>query len=160
MGVLLPQLYHYHPGLPPAPVPCLLSKSIPVPPAARAHSEAAFPILEAAFLYTIALPMLIWSLCWGSWRSPLRLPIDEHPCQAQSGNTPVSSLSSFSSYPSYDCSQEGLCAGVLTPVWCAHAQGLPASCMMQRGCGSRAGALGMQEQDPLGLHMPQLISLA
>jgi len=47
--------------------------------------EAAFPVLKAAFLYTPALPMLICSLDWGTWKPPSRLPLDWHPCQAQGG---------------------------------------------------------------------------
>lgn len=110
--------------------------------------EAAFPILEAAFLYTTALPMLICSLGWGAWTSPSRLCLDWHPRQAQCGQH--SSVFPSPSCPSGDCSQGCLYAGVLAPAWCAHAQGLPASCVSQWGRGSRAGCPGRTGAGPAG----------
>lgn len=87
-------------------------------------------------------------------------------------------LSPFPLCPNDDCSQGCFHAEVIAPLWCAHAQGLPVSCMSQWECGSRAGCPsryvgtelavpagaglggpGMQQQDPLAPHMLQLIPL-
>lgn len=68
MGVPLPQPYQSHPSLVPAPAPCLLSRNIPVLQLPIFTQEAAFPFLEAAFLYATAFPMLISSPGSGTWR--------------------------------------------------------------------------------------------
>lgn len=57
--------------------------------------------------------------------------------------------------PNDDCSQGCFYAGVIAPVWCAHAQGLPVSCMSQWECGSRAGCpsryVGTELAVPVGM---------
>lgn len=60
-----------------------------------------------------------------------------NPSGQHSGVLPFLSPSSLC--PSDDCSQGCFYAGVIALMLCAHAQGLPVSCMSQWGCGSRAG---------------------
>lgn len=159
----LPQLCQCHPSLAPVPVPgASLGLQLPV-----LTQEEAFPILEATFLHTTALAMLICSRGWGTWTSPLRLPLDWHPHQAQGGrhSSVFPSLSPCLLRPSDDYSQGCLCAGVLAPAWCACAQVLPDSrdvgarlgvsegmldqgWVSQRGHGSRAGCPGRAGAGP------------
>lgn len=93
VSVPLPHLYQCHPSLAPVPVPCLLSRKIPVLQLPAHMQETAFPVLEAAFLCVTALPILICSLGLGTWTCFSRLPLGWHPHQIQVGSTLVFSHS-------------------------------------------------------------------
>lgn len=98
--------------------------------------EAAFLILESTFFYSTVLPMLIYSLGWSTQRTPPRLLLVWHFCQARAGSTPVSSLSP--SCPSGDCSQR--CPHARVPS--LHSVPMPRVCLLAV-CPSRDMGAGL-----------------
>lgn len=88
VSVLLPQLYQCHPSLTPAPVLCLLARSIPVPSAACTYSESSISSFGGCFpfYHSPARANLLSGLgySWTGIRAKPRVgssPLSSHPHQ-------------------------------------------------------------------------------
>lgn len=95
VGLLLPQLCRWRPSLAPVPVPCLLARGIPVPPAACAHSGSnisdfggCFPLYHSPAHANLlsGLGYLEMTLKGNPWTGiPTKpkvgsTPVSSHPC--------------------------------------------------------------------------------
>lgn len=145
MGVTLPQLYQCPCQF--GPSSCVMSpvQEHPCVPVACTHSGSSISSFEGCFSLCHSLAHANFLSGLGYLEIALKvtpgLASPQSPGGQHSGVLPFLSPSPLC--PNHDCSQRCFYAGVIAPVWCANAQGLPVSCMSQWECGSRAVPAGM-----------------